>query len=306
VEHEKDGVKSFLSDIASQHDGGIEGFRQCGLYVKCDHPYLAASPDGLFTCKCCDPATVEIKCPYSVRNDNIMEKDVYRHVDFLEEHDGSPRLKRSHRYYTQVQAQMWVCGASHSFFVVWTLGHRPLYEEIKLDKDFMTKLINNLTMFYKAYVVPCILGYRDILQCPKCEKVILEEAEINCTATENSICCDACNTWWHLPCAGLTELCVESLDTWLCFSCLIDNAGLGDDDSAGEETDKGDPGATTSQDSSLATGELNNVCSVCRIQDIPVGGEHTCSICKSAVHAWCSNHEDITSSSDLVCNYCLD
>ncbi len=103
-EHEKDGVKSFLSDIASQHDGWIEGFHQCGLYVKCDHPYLAASPDGLFTCKCCDPATVEIRCPYSVRNDNIMEKDVYQHVDFLEEHDGSPCLKCSHKYFTQVQA----------------------------------------------------------------------------------------------------------------------------------------------------------------------------------------------------------
>jgi hypothetical protein len=229
-----------------------------------------------------------------------MEKDVYQQVDFLEEHDGSPRLKRSHKYYTQVQAQMWVCGVSHSFFVVWTFGHRPLYEEIKLDSDFINMVINNLTIFYKAYIIPCILGYRDILQCPKCEKVILEGDEINCTATENSICCDICNTWWHLQCAGLTEVCVESLDTWLCFSCLIDNAGPGDDDSSGEETGKNDPAASTS------TGKMNSVCPVCSLKDIPVGGEHICSICKSAVHAWCSNHEDITSSLDLVCNYCLD
>ncbi len=55
MEHEKDGVKSFLSDIASQHDGGIEGFRQCGLYVKCDHPYLAAS------LMVCSPANVVIQ-----------------------------------------------------------------------------------------------------------------------------------------------------------------------------------------------------------------------------------------------------
>ena len=118
MEHEKDGIKSFLSDNASQHEGGLEGFRQGGLYVKGDHPYLGASPDGLLTCKCCGPATVKIKCPYSVRHDNIMERNVFERADFLEDHHGSPRLKRSHKYYTQVQAQMWICGVSHSFFVV--------------------------------------------------------------------------------------------------------------------------------------------------------------------------------------------
>lgn len=76
IVHEKDGVKSFMSDIASQHEGGLVGFQRCGLYVKADYPYLAGSPDGLFMCKCCGPATVEIKCPYSVRNENIMERSL--------------------------------------------------------------------------------------------------------------------------------------------------------------------------------------------------------------------------------------
>ena len=34
IAHEKDGVKSFMSDIASQHEGGLVGFQRCGLYVK--------------------------------------------------------------------------------------------------------------------------------------------------------------------------------------------------------------------------------------------------------------------------------
>ncbi|XP_046864652.1 uncharacterized protein LOC124459175 [Xenia sp. Carnegie-2017] len=306
VEHEKDGIKSFLSDVASQHDGGIEGFRQCGLYVKSDYPYLAASPDGLFSCKCCAPATVEVKCPYSVRYGNIMKKEVFQHVDFLEEFNGNPRLKRSHCYYTQVQAQMWVCGVHHSFFVVWTLGHQPLYEEIELDMAFMTNVVNNLTIFYKTYVMPCILGYRDLLQCSKCEKVILDEAEINCPATERSVTCVTCNTQWHLPCAGLTERCLSSIDSWLCHSCLLDNAGCYDDNSfEEEEISINDTGLITSQDCSpLISDEINNICPVCMLKDIHVGGEHICSICKNAVHAWCSNHEEITSSANLVCNYC--
>ena len=60
-----------MSDIASQHDGGLQGFKQCALFIKPGYPFLAASPDGLFICKCCGLATVEAKCPYSVQNDNI-------------------------------------------------------------------------------------------------------------------------------------------------------------------------------------------------------------------------------------------
>ena len=97
-----------------------------------------------------------------------------------------------------------------------------------------------------------MLGYYNLLQCPKCEKVILDLAELNVTATERSICCDTCKTWWHLPCAGLTEVCAESLDTWLCFSCLFDNAGpiddddsdLGDGSADHEESTLCDPGGT--------------------------------------------------------------
>jgi hypothetical protein len=300
VEHEHDGVNCFMADIASQHEGGLEGFRKCGLYVKADYPYLAGSPDGLFVCKCCSPATLEIKCPYSARNGNIMEKAVYKNVEFLEDHNGIPQLKRTHRYYTQVQAQMWLCGVQHAFFVVWTMGGRPLYEEIKFDLAFITKVVNSLTLFYKAYILPCILGYKEILQCPKCEKVILEKEEINCVLTESSVCCEVCATWWHLPCAGLQD---NSLESWLCFSCIVDNADSHDDASScsdGESTGGELSGPSTSADKAT-----DAVCSVCHLKDIPVGGEHVCSVCKNVVHAWCSNHEDITSSADLVCSICL-
>ena len=69
--HEKDAIKDFMSDVASQHDSGLQGFKQCGLFIKSDYPYLAASPDGLFLCKCCGLSIVEAKCPYTVRNENI-------------------------------------------------------------------------------------------------------------------------------------------------------------------------------------------------------------------------------------------
>ncbi len=114
-----------------------------------------------------------------MRNDGIMEEEVYKKVDFLQDNNGIAQLKRTHRYYTQVQAQMWLCGVEDAFFVVWTMGGRPLYEEIKFDQAFITKVVNSLTLSYKAYALPCILGYRELFQCPK--------EEINNPSTENSI-----------------------------------------------------------------------------------------------------------------------
>jgi hypothetical protein len=120
INHEKDAIRAFMSDIATQHEGGLHGFRQCGLFVKSGYPYLAGSPDGLFQCKCCSPATIEVKCPYSVKDAAILKKDVYTRVEFLEDCNGQPRLKKTHKYFTQVQAQMWICNVNHCFFIVWT------------------------------------------------------------------------------------------------------------------------------------------------------------------------------------------
>ena len=51
---------------------------------------------------------------------------------------------------------------------------------------------------------------------------------------------------------------------------------------------------------------MTNVCPVCVMREILVGGQHISSVGENAVHAWCSNHEDITNSENLVCNYGIE
>lgn len=53
---------------------------------------------------------------------------------------------------------------------------------------------------------------------------LLEADEIGDSAKENSICCDTCGTWWHLPCADLSMSTADALDSWVCQSCLVDAA----------------------------------------------------------------------------------
>lgn len=174
-----------------------------------------------------------------------------------------------------------------------------MYERIELDMEFCLTVVNNNTLFYKSFVLPCLLGYRDILDCPKCNKVILEEDEISKSEKENSICCDTCSTWWHLPCADLTISTADALDSWVCLSYLTDAAKAID-----SEDDLEFNFAQESEETVTST-DLNNVCPVCSMKSIPVNGEHVCTVCKKAVHAWFSNHENITSSAVLICDYCI-
>ena len=300
VTHESDGVKSFLSTIGPQHEGGLEGFHECGMFIRADRPFLAGSPDGLFRCKCCAISTVEVKCPFSVRNMNVHLQEVYSQVDFLEDEDGKPRLRRNHKYFTQVQIQMWLVNAPHAYFIVWTQGHPPLIEKVTLDLEYVMQVVNTVTLFYKTYVLPCILSYRDIFRCPKCDKVILEEPEVN-NDDEDSVCCDTCNAWWHLPCAEFKRS--EEDVTWICSYCLTDIATPPEEAMVLSTFEEGSQGCST--DVSKVTTDLPGACTVCCSDAIPVGGEHKCSKCRNSVHAWCSNHEQITDSSLLLCNNCL-
>ena len=152
--------------------------------------------------------------------------------------------------------------------------------------------------------MPCLLGFRQIFHCPRCKKLILEEDEVNEPATEGKVSCMKCKTWWHLVCAELHQ----EQSTWLCYGCLVDTARTTVKDRESSDEDDSDLDAmastslvTTFQGPSTSKGK---VCGVCMLSSIPVGGEHICTQCGSAVHAWCSNHEDISSSADLICNFC--
>ena len=83
-----------------------------GLVISMDAPYLGASPDGKVTDPgCSDPFGLsEVKCPetkYLVTPLDACSDSSF----FMEEVDGKPKLKRTHKYYVQVQGLMGVTGA---------------------------------------------------------------------------------------------------------------------------------------------------------------------------------------------------
>ena len=177
------------------------------------YPYLAESPDGMFVCNCCPPPP--------------------KKVDFLEQVDGNLMSKPSHGYYAQVQGQMWLCGVQRCYFILWMQFNKPVYEIILFDHTHCDSLVNRLTIFYKTYDLPCLLGFRELQECPQCEKVLLQESEVNNPAEKYSItCCTCCTskTSWHLCCSQVTETTAKSSESWLCFGCLADTCNTGGDD----------------------------------------------------------------------------
>ena len=139
--------------------------------------------------------------------------------------------------------------------------------------EFCLNVANNITLFYKSFVLPCLLGYRDIFDSPKCNEVILEEDEISSSAKENSICCYTCSTWCHLQCADLTMTIADSLESWVCQSCLADAANVIDSDEDDLEFN-----FPQESEQTVTSRDVNHVCPVCTLKSIPVNGEHVCTV----------------------------
>lgn len=126
--------------------------KSCGLFVHRNYPFLAASPDGLIA----DDGIVEIKCPYKARNllpEDAIEQKLIQFATFV---DGNFRLKRSDKYYYQVQGQLFVTGRKFCYFIVWT-PHGFLYEKIERDEECWRKMLPKLERFYFEYLLPVIL-----------------------------------------------------------------------------------------------------------------------------------------------------
>ena len=187
--------------------------KESGLVIHPQFPYVAASPDGICVCKCCPDMVLEIKCPYSIRDKTI--DDGWKTTDFLEKVDKI-MLKRSHKYYTQVQAQLALTKCKKGYFVVWTTVGDPLIETVAFDNDHWRKVLHNLTIFFKSHVVKHLLGFEELHYCPMCDNFCLPLPEIQAKKEEN-VFCTTCEQYYHLQCLDVTT--VEKSDNYVCPGC---------------------------------------------------------------------------------------
>lgn len=125
----------------------------CGLFVHKDEPYLAASPDGLID----NDFIVEIKCPYTAQNHTPAEAIKRNLIKFANFDKNGLHLKRTHKYYYQVQGQLFVTDRKSCYFVIWT-PKGLIYELINKDLQLWEKMLPKLNDFYFKHLLPNILN----------------------------------------------------------------------------------------------------------------------------------------------------
>ena len=76
-----------------------------GIWLHPKHPYIGASPDAIFTCQCHEIKRLIVKCPYSKRY-TLAAKEAANDKSFCL--DCELNLKQGHKYYTQIQIQLFV------------------------------------------------------------------------------------------------------------------------------------------------------------------------------------------------------
>ena len=127
-----------------------------GLVISNDHPWLAASPDGLVYDPLEDPpnGVVEFKNPYSVRNLTLCEAAIKAKGFCLQYNPDTNKvgLKKNHDYFYQIQCTMYCTRRKWCDLVVRT---KDMYiERVYYDKNFWTNVIQKLQEIYFTAVLP--------------------------------------------------------------------------------------------------------------------------------------------------------
>jgi hypothetical protein len=99
---------------------------------------------------------LEIKCPIKCKNKPIFNAELGKcEIGYLEKVKNEVCLKKSHQYYTQIQVQMYVSGATMcGLFVYCPCG--SIVVEVHKDDDFLSELIPELQSFYFLHYLPAI------------------------------------------------------------------------------------------------------------------------------------------------------
>ena len=114
----------------------------CGIFINSNLPFMAASPDGIYSCSCSRDGCVEIKCPFTYRClyvDDVIDKD----NDFClqKETGGRYMLKMTHPYDLQVQSKI----VSHPEFLLQLCG--PHWEGLSHSQDNQNQIIRLDSIF---------------------------------------------------------------------------------------------------------------------------------------------------------------
>ena len=115
--------------------------------------------------------------------------------------DGTFMLRESHRYYYQVQLEMYCTDTKYCDFFVWTPAEFVCMR-IEKNETFLRHLVEKCTRYWKEVMLKellqryferenCVVNENDIRTCKKC-----------LSDKDDMLNCSKCQSWFHLKCVG--------------------------------------------------------------------------------------------------------
>ena len=156
--HEDDAIRAYEAVMTKHH----KNFKvsKCGLLINKGLPFLHATCDFLCSCDCCGLGCGEVKCPFCIEGSDF-ENYVTKKASCLVKVNDTFSLKRDHAYYYQVQQQLFTTHRGYNDFIVCSFSEGAatfVHERIYPDKDHWEEQVPKLTTFWRACVLPEILG----------------------------------------------------------------------------------------------------------------------------------------------------
>ena len=237
LKHKKVARELYLKAQKQHHNDLIVA--DSGLVINPQWPFVAATPDGIVDCKCCGKGVLEIKCPYSHRDESV-ESAASKDEKFClkKDDEGSLHLDHGHSYYYQVQTQLFVCSVDYCDFCVCTFattkdGDFPPYiEHIVRDNKSWETCIMKAKQFFATCLLPEVLenwytrpAVTSADVCCSTQNFVTSSQEQQvycyCHGPEEGtmIACDnkACTIeWFHKKCLKMKSV---PLGKWYCPDC---------------------------------------------------------------------------------------
>lgn len=216
-EHEQSALKAYKQIITTSNIPHTNmQMKKEGLQLCKEKPFLGVSADSIVSCDCHGLKLVEVKCPFSAKEMDI--KSFLAKPDcFIQEN----KLKKMHKYYSQVQLQMYVYGANVCDFVVWAPKFM-LITYVHRDEEFIKSMIDKCESMYKSCILPELLTRRLAHDKPHVNETQSNKLYCICQQPEDEkkyVGCDnpKCSVqWFHLQCLKLKR---EPKGFWLCPDC---------------------------------------------------------------------------------------
>lgn len=166
VEREAAAKQAYLSVKNRSGQHGEVAIEETGLTLSTSQPYLGASSDGRVTDSSNGIGVLEVKCPFSIQGQNITNLSIpeifqMHGKDFCLDLNqlGKFTLKKTHKYYAQVQGEMAIMNLPWCDFVVWTAAKKNnlCIDRVMFDPEFVEGMMAKLSEFYVKCVLPKIV-----------------------------------------------------------------------------------------------------------------------------------------------------